>query len=48
MPEPPPTGTVSKSLEAAESAIIAHGRVKGYAAVEIEVVKAHFRKRTGR
>ena len=31
MPEPPPTGTVSKSLEATESAVFAHGGVQGYA-----------------
>ena len=42
MPEPPPTGTVSKSLEAAESAITAHVRVKRDAAVEIENFQSAF------
>ena len=37
MPETPPTGTVSKSLEAAESANIAHGRVEGYAAQRLRL-----------
>ena len=31
MPVPPPTETATKSLKGAKNAVIAHGRVQGYA-----------------